>query len=198
MEIAVGSQNPLKLRSVKEVLEKIYPEATYLPVKVDPGVSPTPLDNDETIAGARQRAQMAYNQTGADWGIGLEGGMTRIDRRWFTCVWCVIRDGSEETLGGGVHFELPARVIRSILQEGMEMGTRLDEITGISMSKRKMGAEGILTGGLIDRAATFKNAILYALAPRISAEYYRCQTYNNGPGSGLFDERENNFEKKDF
>ncbi len=173
MKIAVGSENPLKLQSVEDLLKRIYPEATYLPVKVDSGVSHNPIDNDETIAGARQRARRALKETGSDWGVGLEGGMVKIAERWFTCVWCVIWDGVEETLGGGVHFELPEMVVEGILREGKEMGTCMDEIAGVEMSKRKMGAEGILTGGMIDRATTFRNAILYALAPRISAEYYR-------------------------
>lgn len=173
MKIAVGSENPLKLQSVRAVLRRIYPEAEFAPVKVNSGVSHNPLSNEETIAGARRRAKESLRISQADWGIGLEGGIVLISERWFTCVWCVIWDGEEETLGGGVHFELPPAVIRGILREGKEMGTCMDTLTGLTMSKRKMGAEGILTGGLIDRKTTFQNAIIYALAPRISPHYYR-------------------------
>ena len=172
MIVAVGSKNPLKLTSVRSILEKIRPGAEYIPVDVHSGVSHTPLSNEETIAGARRRAKEARKITGADWGIGLEGGMTLVGDIWFTCVWCVIRDGEIETLGGGVHFQLPDRVVRGILDQGKEMGTCMDELTGVMMSKRKMGAEGILTGGLVDRKTTFENAIIYALAPRISESYY--------------------------
>ncbi len=173
MRIAVGSKNPLKLSSARNVLERVQPGAEFMAVGVDSGVSHTPLTNEETIAGARQRARVAREATGSDWGIGLEGGMTRVAGYWFTCVWCVIRDGGGETVGGGVHFQLPERVVRMILHDGKEMGPAMDALTGVAQSKRKMGAEGILTGGLIDREKTFENAVIYALAPRISEAYYR-------------------------
>ena len=171
-KIAVGSKNPLKLQAVESVLENIFPGSEYTAVKAESGVSHTPLSNEETISGAGKRAEDARKITGADWGIGLEGGMVKIADSWFTCVWCIIRDGEKETLGGGVHFQLPDRVVRGILDDKKEMGTCMDELTGMTMSKQKMGAEGILTGGLIDRNTTFKIAVTYALAPRISEAYY--------------------------
>jgi inosine/xanthosine triphosphatase len=172
-KISVGSKNPLKLQSVESVLKNIFPEAEFIAVSTESGVSHTPLSNEETISGAGKRAEDARNITGADWGIGLEGGMVKIDDTWFTCVWCIIRNEEKETLGGGVHFQLPDRVVRGILEDGKEMGTGMDELTGMTMSKRKMGAEGILTQGLIDRKTTFETAITYALAPRISEKLYR-------------------------
>jgi len=171
-KIAVGSKNPLKLQAVEAVLENISPGSEYIAVKAESGVSHTPLSNEETISGAEKRAEDARKIIGADWGIGLEGGMVKIAGTWFTCVWCIIRDGEQESLGGGVHFQLPDRVVRGILDEGKEMGTCMDELTGMTMSKQKMGAEGILTRGLIDRKTTFETSITYALAPRISEAYY--------------------------
>lgn len=172
MKIAVGSKNQLKLQAVESVLKNIFPGAEFISVTAESGVSHTPLSNEETISGAKRRAEDARTITGADWGIGLEGGMVKITDTWFTCVWCIIRDGEKETLGGGVHFQLPDRVVRGILDQGEEMGICMDKLTGMTMSKRKMGAEGILTRGLVDRKTTFKNAIIYALAPRISKSYY--------------------------
>jgi len=169
----VGSKNPLKLQAVESILKNIFPGSEYISLKAESGVSHTPLSNEETISGAEKRAEDARKITGADWGVGLEGGMVKIAGTWFTCVWCIIRDGEKETLGGGVHFQLPDLVVRGILDEGKEMGTCMDELTGMTMNKQKMGAEGILTRGLIDRKTTFKNAVTYALAPRISETLYR-------------------------
>ena len=172
-KIAVGSKNPLKLQAVESTLENIFPGSEYTAVKAESGVSHTPLSNEETISGAGKRAEDARKITDSDWGVGLEGGMVKIAGTWFTCVWCIIRDGEKETLGGGVHFQLPDRVVRGILDDKKEMGTCMDELTGMIMSKQKMGAEGILTKGLIDRNTTFKIAVTYALAPRISEQFYR-------------------------
>ncbi len=98
--------------------------------------------------------------------------MNRVGEEWFTCVWCLIFDGAGETAGGGVHFQLPPVVVRAILDEGLEMGPAMDRLAGTTMSKQKMGAEGLLTEGLIDRKTTFEIAVIYALAPRLSPEYY--------------------------
>lgn len=173
MKIAVGSKNPLKLEAVESILKKLYPEAEYIPVEVDSGVSSTPLSNEETIAGARQRAREAITISRSDWGVGLEGGMARVRERWFSGVWCVIRDGEKESMGGGVHFEIPDSVCHGILEESREMGDCMDELAGMKMTKQRMGAEGILTGGRIDRLRTFQNAIIYALAPYLNRDYYQ-------------------------
>ena len=172
ISVAVGSQNPLKLEASRSVIGRLFPEAEFVSLPADSGVSINPTSNRETIAGARARAEAARNKAGADWGVGLEGGITPVGGEWFTCVWCVIRDRQRETRGGGVHFQLPPKVLKDILQDGREMGDGMDALTGQTMSKRRMGAEGILTGGLVDRTATFENALIYALAPRISADYY--------------------------
>jgi len=172
LKIAVGSLNPLKLEAVKSILDQAGMGDEFISVAVESGVSHTPLSNSETIAGARRRAEEARAASGADWGIGLEGGMNRVAGEWFTCVWCVIADGTAESAGGGVHFQLPPAVVRAILEEGLEMGPAMDRLAGTTMSKRKMGAEGLLTEGLIDRKTTFEIAVIYALAPRLSQEYY--------------------------
>ena len=172
MRVAVGSKNPVKRRAVAAVLRRLSPGFVCTAVAAASGVSSTPLSNEETIAGARRRAKAARRAARAGWGVGLEGGMAKIAGRWFTCVWCVIWDGRRETVGGCVHFELPKRVIRGILVGKKEMGACLDELTGLRLTKRKMGAEGILTAGMVKREESFRNAVLYALAPRISAKYY--------------------------
>jgi inosine/xanthosine triphosphatase len=172
LKIAIGSLNPLKLAAVKSILSRTSRGDAFVAVAADSGVSHTPLSNSKTIAGARRRAEEARKIAGADWGVGLEGGMNRVAGEWFTCVWCVIFDGRRATAGGGVHFQLPPAVVRAIVEEGKEMGPAMDELAGTTMSKQKMGAEGILTAGLIDRKTTFEIAAIYALAPRLSPEYY--------------------------
>lgn len=172
MKIAIGSLDPLKLKAVESILGLFYPEADFITLKTESGVSHTPLSNDETIAGARKRAQDSLIISDADLGVGLEGGVTKISDIWFSCVWCIIRDKKEETLGGGIHFQLPDSLIEIILKQEKELGACMDELVNLTMNKQNMGAEGILTKGMIDRKTTFENAVIYALAPRISKSYY--------------------------
>lgn len=165
--IVVGSANPLKLRAVAETAGRIRPGCRVSARPAASGVSDNPLSNEETIAGALERARAARKSAGAGWGVGLEGGMTLIGGEWYTCVWCVIWDGEADTRGGGVHFQLPPPVIRAVLEEGKEIGRCMDELTGMARTKRRMGAEGILTAGLIDRTAGFVSSFIYALSPRL-------------------------------
>lgn len=168
----VGSGNPLKISAAEEVLGEAWPGTRVTGIEVPSGVSHTPLTNEETIAGARERARAARARAGHGWGIGLEGGMARYAGRWFSGVWCAITDGTVCSVGGGVHFEIPPAIARRIVEGGEEMGPCLDSVSGIACSKRKLGAEGILTRGLIDRAVTFRTAIRYALPPFLRPEWY--------------------------
>ena len=96
--IAVGSKNPVKVGAVQAVLARIAPEASVEGVAVPSGVSYQPWGDEETIRGALARAHAARVALGADWGVGIEGGV--IDdggTRVRTCAWAAIvgRDGRE-------------------------------------------------------------------------------------------------------
>ena len=110
-----------------------------------------------------------------DLGVGLEGGITEIGGRCYTCVWCAVDTGKTTLTGGGVHIPVPEEVARLITREGVEMGHAMDRLTGDSDTKRKMGFEGIVTSGLIDRRESFEAVLAYTLAPLISPGLYRPQ-----------------------
>jgi inosine/xanthosine triphosphatase len=172
MRIAVGSTNPVKVEAVKEVAAEIFGEVAVEPVEVDSGVSSNPLTDSETIAGAVRRAGEARERSGAELGVGLEGGITRIDGKYYTCVWCALDDGKEVTTGGGVHIPLPDRVLRMILDDGKEMGHVMDELTATADTKRTVGFEGIVTKGLVTRLDSFRAVLGFTFSRLISQELY--------------------------
>lgn len=57
---------------------------------------------------------------------------------------------------------LPKKVSGEVLA-GKELGEVIDETTGIKDVKKKMGAVGILTKGLVDRTQAYEAIISYAL-----------------------------------
>ena len=61
---------------------------------------------------------------GADFGVGLEGGVAEIAGRWMECGWIAIcKSGSEKIgLGTSARFELSPGIVRS-LQAGKELQT---------------------------------------------------------------------------
>lgn len=172
MKIAVGSNNPVKIGAVETVAARVFGTVTVEGVSVDSGVSHNPLTDAETLAGAVTRAKAARAKTGADIGIGLEGGITEMDGRCYTCVWCAVDTGRELLTGGGVHIPVPREVARLITREGVEMGHAMDRLTGTADTKRKMGFEGIVTRGLVDRRESFESVLTYTLAPLISPGLY--------------------------
>jgi inosine/xanthosine triphosphatase len=68
-------------------------------------------------------------------------------------------------------FKLPPAV-SELVRSGVELGVADDRVFGRSNSKEKDGAVGLLTKGLIDRAAYYEHATTLALIPFISKEHY--------------------------
>lgn len=177
MMFVVGSDNPVKVNAVKNVVSKIWPKARVDFVKVNSGVSHQPIGMEETIKGAvnRAKATLKQYQGKADFGVGLEGGITENKPYGhFNMPWCCVVDKKGHIgLGCGGAIEIPQNLMKQILLSGKELGEVMDEKTGISDTKRKMGAIGILTGGLIDRQKAYEVMVIYALARFIKPEYYR-------------------------
>jgi inosine/xanthosine triphosphatase len=169
--VAVGSKNPVKVAAVQAVLARVAPDAVARPVSVPSGVPDQPFGDDETIRGARTRAQSARESVDADFGFGIEGGVVEMpDGSMRTCAWAAVvsRDG-RHGVGGSLAMPLPAAVARLIRERGMELGHAMDEITGQRETKHGAGAVGILTGGLVDRQRAYEVLIAYAIAPFLDA-----------------------------
>ena len=170
--VAVGSGNPVKLAAAREVLEGVWPGARVEARPVASGVADQPFGDEETIAGARERARAARVAADADLGIGLEGGVVDSPSGMRTCAWCVIvhRDGREGT-GGSLAMPLPDAVARMI-RGGTELGHAMDALVAERGTKHGKGAVGILTDGRIDRQGAYEVLVTYALAPFLTPELF--------------------------
>ena len=90
-KVAVGSTNPVKVGAVEEAFTKYFSELIVAGVPVVSGVAEQPRSEKETMVGARQRAQAALKQnTEAEYGVGLEGGVTEVEGKMFECAWVAI------------------------------------------------------------------------------------------------------------
>ena len=89
MRIAVGSENPVKAAATRRAL----PDAVAEPVAVESGVPEQPRGRDQTITGARNRAEAALAATDAALGVGIEGGVARVDGTdgLFLIMWAAAR-----------------------------------------------------------------------------------------------------------
>ncbi len=158
----------MKLAAAAAIVAAYFPEATVAPQVVASGVPDQPFGDEETIAGARERARRAREAADADLGVGLEGGVVDGPDGMRTCAWCVVvhRDG-REGVGGSLAMPLPDGVA-AMIRAGEELGYAMDRFADERGTKHGKGAVGILTAGRIDRQAAYEVLVTYALAPFVT------------------------------
>ena len=153
MKIAVGSTNPAKVQAVME----IYNEAEVISVQVESGVSDQPFSDEETLNGAVNRAKNCLLEKGTDIGIGLEGGVVKMERGVFVCNWgAMVTKEGDIFIAGGAKIPLPKRIAER-LENGEELGPVMDDFTKRANIRKKEGAIGVLTNERITRASMFGN-----------------------------------------
>jgi inosine/xanthosine triphosphatase len=173
MKIAVGTDNPIKYRAVRNVMRRLFPDAEIIALQVPSRMPSQPRGDRQTRRGAANRAHAARIAARADWGIGIEAGVVENEFGMMTCAWCAIEDRTgRASIGGSTNMLLPDAVAER-LRAGAELGPVMDEFTGIRDVKRKMGAIGIMTRGLSDRRRAYEFIVKMALAPFLSRTHYK-------------------------
>ncbi len=171
MKVGIGSENPSKIRAVQMVFSRIFKfEIEYIPVAVDSGVPPQPFGN-ETVQGAINRAKKI---NAVDYAVGIEAGLfyEELIGDYLDRAYCAIIDKyGRMTLGHSGGFTYPPEIM-DMVRDGMEVGMAMEKISGIKEIKKKMGAIGFLSKGLINRDEFNAQAVLMAMLPRISSELY--------------------------
>ncbi len=166
MRVAVGSGNPVKRDAVAAAL----PEATVEAVSVESGVPEQPWGDDETVEGARNRAERALAAGEYALGVGLEGGVAERNGDLFLIMWAAASDGERVEVGGGPRMRLPDDVAAR-LYNGAELGPVMDDLLDTSDVAEDQGAAGVLTGGITNRTEALRTAVAGALGPFVT-DYY--------------------------
>jgi len=176
MRVLVGSANPVKIAAVRDVFESYFNGAEVEGIETPSGVPAQPIGED-TFTGAQNRAGAlialnAERELGAEFCVGLEGGIAQYHSRWFAFGAICIADAASR-LGFGVSplFELPPGVVDDLLG-GSELGHVMDRLAGEHNTKQRGGAVGILTGGRITRRELYAQGVAMALIPFLNEEMY--------------------------
>jgi inosine/xanthosine triphosphatase len=169
MRVLVGSANPVKIAAVRDVFEPYFPGVQVDDIETLSGVPAQPV-GDDTFTGAENRAGAllalnAERALGAEFCVGLEGGIAQYHARWFAFGAICIADAMGR-LGFGISplFELPPAVVDDLLG-GSELGLVMDRLAGEHNTKQRGGAVGILTGGRITRRELYAQGVAMALIP---------------------------------
>lgn len=172
MKIAVGSINPVKVEAVRQVAARVWPEAEIVQLAAESGISSMPMSSAETLLGAENRARSVLLQSGADLGIGLEGGINQESAGLMLMGWVVIMDkNGRKSVGGTARLPLPESIAYRLLA-GEELGHVMDDLLNDHNVKQKGGAVGALTSGLVLRKEAFAMAVAYASSPYLVPELF--------------------------
>ncbi|MBC8160296.1 MAG: inosine/xanthosine triphosphatase [Roseiflexaceae bacterium] len=172
LTIAIGTTNPIKIAAVRSALELGRIAAEIVSIAVRSGVPEQPVGFAQIREGALTRARNARAATGADWGVGMEGGVEFDEDGacWLYNITAIASGGMvSHARDGGL---LLPPTVATRLQNGEELGPIMDELTRVANSKQKLGAVGFLTGGIIKREDAFRDSFGRALAPLLHPQLY--------------------------
>src|SRR5579864_5294801 len=96
IKVMVGSQNPTKVKAVRQAFQKVFPNCRIVVQSHDvkSQVRDHPITFTETILGANNRACSLFaDYSGkADFFVGIEGGVDCFGGEWFQSNWVAIID----------------------------------------------------------------------------------------------------------
>jgi inosine/xanthosine triphosphatase len=174
MKVVIASHNPAKIRAAREAFSLQFPgqNIEYIPASVESGVSDQPMSDNETRVGARNRARNASEVVpDANFWVGLEGGIDTIDDDLVAFAWMAVQ-GNDGRVGEARTVTLPLPpAVKTLVDEGMELGAANDRVFSTVNSKHQGGAFGLLTGGLYTREGVYTEALVMALLPFVNELY---------------------------
>ena len=180
MTLALGSINRVKIEALVEVIQE-YPNlsgATVISHAVSSDVSEQPISLEETIRGAKNRAEKAFHASSSTYGFGIESGLFAApgSKSGFleACI-CAIYDGTHHYIGLSCGFEVPQQILDLVFQKKMDL-SQACHYSGISSDPKLGSGEGligILTKGRIDRKKYTKQCITTALIQLENSRLYQ-------------------------
>ncbi len=185
--IALGSDRAAKIMAVRASIARIaevdsrWRDATVVARPVETNAPAMPLTDWELMSGARQRAlavrdQLIQQKLEVDLYVGLEGGFHSIsvEGEWHTFLrgWAYATDGERGSFGMSPSIEVPAAIVKDVIEGKRELGIVIDDFAGIRDVRSKQGAWGVLSRDLITRSMSFEAALIAAFAPFYNRALY--------------------------
>ena len=154
-------------------------QAELVSVAAPSGVTEQPLSLEETVQGAKNRAEQAFHQERSEHrlGIGLESGLMQVpttDDEYMDICICAVYDGTHHHIGMSCGFRLPNEVTRLIFEEKLDLNQAMTRC-GITNNHRLGAAEGsigLFTKGRICRKEYCKQSLITALISVENAQYF--------------------------
>ncbi|MBH0157880.1 DUF84 family protein [Fictibacillus sp. 5RED26] len=153
MKIGIGSSNPAKIKAAHPFITH-FEDAELVSYASDSLVAAQPFSDEETKIGAINRARDCVKQ-GADIGIGFEGGVMEMEDGMYLCNWGAVADQHGNVYSAaGARILLPLVIVAG-LKQGKELGTLMGDLTKDPEIRKKDGAIGVFTSGMLSRSEMF-------------------------------------------
>ncbi|MBC7930126.1 MAG: DUF84 family protein [Rubrivivax sp.] len=187
MIIALGSARSAKIMALRAACARIaevdarWRRAELVARPVESGVPRMPLNDTQLMRGAFGRAEavrelLRDEGQRADFFVGLEGGFHSITfegrRHTFLHGWAYVSNGASGHFGHAPAVVVPTAIVARVEGTGRELGDVMDEVAGEHDVRSRQGAWGVLTRGLLTRAASFEDALIAAFTPFYNARVY--------------------------
>jgi len=152
-KVYVGTTNPVKLEAVKLVLSSY----DVIGLDVASGVSRQPFSDEETIQGAKNRAE---NLPQGALRIGLEAGVQECMGILYLVNWGVLIDENDNYYyAGGTRIPLPRFVKEKLATEKKELAEIMDEYYHTHDIKHHGGAISFFTNSQVKRVDIFYHIV---------------------------------------
>jgi inosine/xanthosine triphosphatase len=175
MLVAVGSRNPAKVNGVMRVFKEYFPGAQVLETDASAVTKIQPKGVRQIIEGATKRAKFARKHFEADFGVGVEAGIFRVDSRFcfLNQQYAVITNSRNKvSVGTSTAFPLPSRLVKTMIREGKELEHYAERVTGVDRVAEKEGLVYHLTKGRMSRTDLTVQCVTAALVPWLNAKLY--------------------------
>lgn len=176
MKVLVGSENPVKIQSVKEGFLTFFEHVKVEGISVDTGVPHQPI-NDETFEGAKNRAENIkrindQQNRNATFFVGIEGGVLQLQDRWFSVnVVYILDQHNRDSFATTGLYELPSALSKDLLIK-KDLGHAVGELANKNYAARERGTVAFLTNGKMDRCQNQVQGIILALIPFLNENLY--------------------------
>ncbi len=171
-KIMVGSTNEAKLKAVLAGVKAYWPTAEVDGATVQSGVPDQPIGLEQTMQGALNRARAALASgaaTNCTLGVGLEGGVMKLNGQWVMMGFVAVTDGEREYTVPTAGTPLPRAWGQAMLAGG-ELRPHV-VASGMPYDYAK-GVVGLLTNDNVKRDEGFAMALKCALAPWANPDVY--------------------------
>jgi inosine/xanthosine triphosphatase len=169
--VAIGSRNRAKVEGVRKAFAHFFRGVELKELDLTAKVKVQPMTLEETVGGARKRAEFAVKEKGADFGVGVEAGIIKLVENkgegFFLNVQiaAIVDSSGHLSFGSSSGFPIPTKFVSLIEDKRVELDRYSHELTGAKKIREEDGVVYHLSKGRLSRVEMTEQCVSMALIP---------------------------------